>query len=501
MAKGISAPYGDIVYVQTPALDRWGQQLYTEQKAREARMYQENMALDASIQKELGKVRSVDTPDVINSYQRYKQITKELMFNNSLKKDPIAYNQARQAAAAEYQNIFTTANQSAEAKEVAKNIYQEKIKRPIDFNDESGQMLSALMNTPVSQIRNHPQYGDLTNSDAYRDLGMNTDWGKMLQEAIGKTREGVYNEKADLPGGLQYQITPYNYANTPLQVKDYMIGAMGMRQAGRDAAKAWDQLSEDEIANTIKAYQSLPNEYWKKMGLSEPQDLFPKNPDSKAENWAAYQAMKYAISNEPRPGKIRVENNLKAIKDLDWARQQQMQAIKQADAKSLAKYKKEIDPNDTDMNNVWYQAHLDNLIKEANESKDRHHVFTTKGRSLYYYNLIKPDQFTMKAFARNGREPDRLGVTEKGEIVPIFFKYDDKNEKVKVDGADIVDDEDSRPMSYDQALINLGYRGSTKKQLREDLNSVNHPLPKGRPRTVIQKGHTFTWNEKTGQYE
>ena len=133
-----SAPYGDIVFASTPTLDRWGQQLYAEQKMREARMQQENMALDANIQKELGKVRSVDTPDVINAYQQYKQLSKELMFNNSIRKDPLAYNQVKQAANSAYQNIFTTANQSAEAKELAKSMFQEKLKSPNDF--ETGRM-------------------------------------------------------------------------------------------------------------------------------------------------------------------------------------------------------------------------------------------------------------------------------------------------------------------------------------------------------------------------
>jgi hypothetical protein len=470
--NNISAPYGDIVFASTPTLDRWSQQLYAEQKTREARAQQENMALDANIQKELGKVRSIDTGDVINSYQQYKQLSKELMFNHSLRKDPLAYNQVKQAANSAYQNIFTTANQSAEAKELAKSMFQEKLKSPNDFHDNAGQMLSALTNTPLSQIRNHPQYGDLTNPDAYRDFGMNTNWGEEVRKAAG-TPEEVYTERIPMDGGLQTQVIPYKFGKTPAHVKDYLLGSMGMRQAGKDAAKAWDSLPEDEIASTIKAYQGLPKEYWQKMGLKEPQDLFPKNPDSKAENFAAYQAMKYAISNEPRAQKPGVENNLRAIKDLDFERQKQMQAIKNADARGLVELKKKLDPNDTDMQNVWYQAHLDKMISDANAAKERHHVYTTKGRSLYYYNAINPDPFTMKALTRNGREPDRVGVTESGQIIPIFFKKDEKGEKITTDkdgkGSPVVDEDDSKPMSYEQALISLGYRGATKKQLSSDL--------------------------------
>lgn len=474
--SSISAPYGDIVYVSTPAIDKWGQQLYTEQKMREARAQQESVALDANIQKELGKVRSIDTPEVINSYQQYKQLSKELMFNNALRKNPLAFNQAKQAQARAYQNIFSVANKSSELNDMQKNLTSGYMKDPNSHADDFGSRMNTLMNTPVSQLgQPHPQYGDLTNMEGYLDRGINTDFGKMIRDAVGQERT-IYGKPEKLEGGLQVKTPAFKYANTPLQVKDYLIGAMSMRQAGKDAAKSWDRLPEQEIDNVIKQYQALPADYWNKMGLSEPQDLFPKNPDNKAENYAAYLSMKDAISRAPREDKPLITQDLRAVKDLDFARQKEMQAIKNADARGLIELKKKLDPNDTEMQNVWYQAHLDGLIKEAKENKDpknRHHVYTTKGRSLYYYNMIKPDQFTMKAFARNGREPDRIGVTDKGEIVPIFFKYDEKNEKITTEkngkGSPIVDEEDSQPMSYNQALINLGYRGATKKQLASDL--------------------------------
>lgn len=468
--RNIAAPYGDIVIAQTPALDRWGQQLYAEQKAREVRVQQENMALDANIQKELGKVRSVDTPQVINAYQQYKQLSKELMFNNSLKKDPLAYNKVRQAASAAYQNIFTTASQSAEAKALAKSIFEGRMKKPTDFHDDAGQMIGALMNTPLSQLKQHPQFGDLTNPDNYVDRGMNTNWGEIERQGIGQPRE-VYSEKTPIEGGLQTQITPFKYAATPLQLKDYYMGVMGMRQAGRDAAKAWDNTPEEEIANTIKQYQALPREYWQRMGLREPQDLFPKNPDSKAENWASYRAMKYAISHQPTPDKPQIISNLRAIKDLDFERAKMMEQIKQGNRKDLARLQKKINPSDQEMQDVWYQRHLDNLITEAQESKTKWRIYNpSTGKVDYYYKFIKPDAFTMKAFQRGKTEPDQIGVTESGDIVPIFYQYDDKGKKKTTpDGTPIIDQEYTQPVSYQQALVNIGVKGATKTQLSKTM--------------------------------
>lgn len=186
-----------------------------------------------------------------------------------------------------------------------------------------------------------------------------------------------------------------------------------------------------------------------------------------------------------------------------------MEKIKHANAKDLAAYKKQIDPNDTELNNVWYQRHLDNIIEGSKEG-ERRHMF--KGnKSLGYYRVIKPDAFTAKAFARDIGEPDRIGVSESGEIVPIFYKYDQKTKELETTstGAPVINELYSKPMSYEQALINLGYRGTTKKQLGKDLQNIRpsqttnvaHPLPTGRPRTVKQGGHTYTWNDQTGNYE
>lgn len=501
-------PWGDAFIVSTPTIDRVGQQLYAEQKIRQTRQQQENAALDASIQKELGKVRSVDTPEVINSYNQYKQLRKQLLFDKNLQKDPLAYNQAQQAANQAYQSIFTTANKSAELKDMQKQLVTERMKSPDLYADDAGQRISTLMTTPVSGVSQHPDYGDLTNWDNYRYQGSNTDFGKLLKDAIGMPKQ-VYTASKDLDGGLQTQLTPYMYANTPAQVKESLLGSMGLHRTGRDAAYQWDQLTDREIDETIKAYNAISKEKWERMGLSAPQELLSKNPNNKAENYAGYQAMKYAIANDPKEGTPVFRTNLKASKDYDFNRQKAMEAIRHANAKDLIKYKKDIDPNDADMNNVWYQSYLDNVIKDAKSSGERHHVYTKGGKSIAYYNMVKPDPFLMKSFQRGKSEPDRLGITESGEIMPIFFKYDKEGKQMELNGNPIVDLDYSQPLSYEQALVNLGYRGRTKKQLGEDLgrgipsarSGSRHPLPAGKPRTVTQGGYTYTWNEVTGQYE
>jgi hypothetical protein len=337
------------------------------------------------------------------------------------------------------------------------------------------------MNTPIGGLSQpHQKYGDLTNWDNYRYQGSNTDFGKLLKDAIGQPKQ-VYTSSKVLDGGLQTQLTPYMYANSPAQVKDSLMGSMALHQTGRDAAYQWDQLTDKEIGDTIKAYQAIPKEKWERMGLAEPQQLLSNNPDSKAENFAGYQAMKYAIANDPKEGTPVFRENKAAVMAAQEAKEKRMQALRHMNAKELIEYKKDIDPSDAEMNNVWYQSYLNKTIKDAKEGGERHHLYTNKGKSVGYYKMINLDPFMAKAFSRGKSEPDRMGVTEDGKLIPIFFKYDKNGNVLRVGdkntGAPEVDTDLSQPMSYEQALVNMGYRGRTKKQLGEDLNK-GIPTPK-----------------------
>lgn len=491
MPDQFRVPFGDAFIVNTPVLDRWAQQLYVEQKAAEQRRQQENQAIDAGIQKEIGKVRSVDTPEVIKAYQEYKALKQNVLFNKDLQKDPLAYNQAQQAMNLRYQNIFTTANKSAEIKKMQEQLATDRIKNGNAYADDAGERISTLMNTPISQVGAHPAYGDLTNWDNYKYQGSNTDFSKIIRDAAGQPRK-VYSKEDVMDGGLQTRITPYEFGNTPGQVKDYVLGALAMRQAGRDAAYQWDHLPEKEIEETIKAYQAIPKEKWERMGLPGPQDLLSKNPDNKAENFAAYQAMRYAIANEPKEGIPQYRQNLKAVKDLEFARQKQMEGIKHANSRDLIEFRKKIDPSDTEMNNTWVVNYLTKRMGDAFTGGKKQAIYGGKTVNGAGY-VINPDPIMMKAFSRNGQEPDRIYVTEDEKIWPIFYKYGaptDKDGKVIAGrekesvvqtnsaGHPLVDEDYSQPMQLDQAALALGYKGQTKKQLAETMSGTGAPWTK-----------------------
>jgi hypothetical protein len=161
--------------------------------------------------------------------------------------------------------------------------------------------------------------------------------------------------------------------------------------------------------------------------------------------------------------------------DDTYNREVALMGMRQKNAKELIDYKKKIDPNDTELNNVWYKSYLDNVMADAKKGGERHHVYNPRtGESQLYYNMIKPDPFLLKSFSVGNSTPERIGVTESGELIPIFYKYDKEGKVVtlKDKKTPALDENFSQPMSYEQALTNMGFRGSTKKQFREDQQKI-----------------------------
>lgn len=424
MAQNNSA-YGDIFLVQTPTLDRIGQQLYQEQRLRQARQQQEDAALDASISKEIGKVRSVDTPDVINSWNTYKQLKKNLLFNNALQKDPLAYNEAQMAANRAYQNIFTTANRSAELKDMQKQLTSDRIKNPNAYSDDFGERMATLMQTPISSVQQHPQYGDLTNWDNYKYQGSNTDFGKIVRENAGQPKQ-VYTESKILDGGLQTQLTPYMYGNTPGQIKDAVLGAMAMHQTGRDAAYQWDHTPEKEIEETIKAYQALPKEHWQKMGLNGPQDLLPKNPDNKAENYASLLAMKYAISNAPKEGTPVFRENKAAVLNWQLNKDKIMEGLRHGNRIAEISFRDQLkNKSDAEQEDLMDELY-DNLKQDA--LKNRKVYKTANGSSFDQYE-VKTTEGMKNLFTKTDAKghkiyPDVIRFSKDfSQVVPVFLEH------------------------------------------------------------------------------
>lgn len=486
MPEQIRFPYGDAFIVNTPNLDRMAERLYAEQKNRELRNQQEAQALDAGLQKEFAQIRSVDVPEVIGNYQKYKQAKKELLFNKDLHKDPIAYAKQQQAANELQAQVYGSINASKEQKKRIEQLVADKTAHPLVYGDDAAERLSAYQQTPLSQLQKHPKYGDLTNMDSYIYKGTNTDFSKILNSAVGQPKP-VYSEKKPVDKqGLQEDVTEYSFANTPLQVRDNILGALGQHQAGRDASLLWKSIPDTEKDQIDQAYAAIPKDKVAKAGMKELPDL-PTNTGNDAMDFANFQAKKYFLANEPKAGTPKRMTNEAVKGDLEFARQKEMQRIRNEDAKGLIALRKSIDPNDTEMNNTWVDAMVGNMTEDALKNQPAPYKYGSTGKTVAEYD-IPMNAFIAKALARNGREPTYFRYNPNTQQYrPIFPQRYEKGDKLpngkdapegqpkSVNGRFAVDAEDSQPMSLEQLKLNLGYKGVTKKQLGKEVMSGQKP--------------------------
>lgn len=288
-----------------------------------------------------------------------------------------------------------------------------------------------------------------------------------------------------LTGGIPYDKVPGQTQNLPgFKTRTPIIQQYSPENQmviGQHAANAYD---------TDKRWRSEANKYFNEL---------QHNPEEYKRANELYKLRYGNDIDDPKEAWIAkgiLDNNMKATEykegkdELGMA--QFMENLRHMHAKELIKYKKDIDPNNTEMNNVWTKTYLDDVMQTAKNSGERHHVYNpSNGQSYYYYNMVKPDPFLLKSFAIGDRYPERLGVTEAGEMFPVFYKYDKDGKVITLkDGkTPALDNDLSQPMSYEQALVNVGFRGRTKKQIGEDFKG-------GIPGTTAPKVSSTDWKSR-----
>jgi hypothetical protein len=459
-------PWGDAFIVQTPTLDRWSQQLYQEQKIRQAKQQQEDAALDANIQKEIGKVRSVDTPEVIQAYHDYKQGKKQLLFDKQLQKDPLGYNQAQQKVLQDYQKVFTTANKSAEIKDLVKNIGTIGAS---DRSDDYGQRVATLMNTPLSQLTNHPVYGDeLMNVDKYRYPGPNTNWADVINKGAGETRK-IAGTPVSINGGLQTSTPIYETRRSGKEVKDYLTGYMATHIGSKDAEWEWDHTPESVIKDTIKQYQALPKETWEQRGLKEPEDLLSKNPDSKAENLASLKAMQYVISTRPRLVENKLQDNKKAVLDYNLNKSLILAMVNHGYKDAEIKLRDELKNRDESGQNDAMDELYDEVKKDALNSKIKYEP--AEGKPYEQYQMKATPGMKKLFGVPDGKGhmiyPDDFRFSKDfTKVTPVYLEhsYDNKNNRTE----EVVKDKNNRAkvlMDLSKPILESEFKQRWKREI------------------------------------
>lgn len=492
----IAGPYGDIVQVVTPTLDNWAKQLYVQQKTRETRQQQENQALDQSLQKEFSNIRSVDTPDVVSSYNRYKQLKKHMLFNKDLQRDPLKYNQAQQAANEAWTDMQSRINQSKEIKEMTNTMTQDRFKNPDAYADDYGQRASLLMSTPLSVLKSNPQYGDLTNWDNYRYQGSNTNFNDIVSKVYDKKNKIIGKEEALDKLGIQFRSPVYEYGTAPAQVYEGLVNSLD-HKTERDAAYKFKQLTPDVVQKIEQDYAAIPAQKWEQMGLAGPQQIDLRG-GSDAEKYMRILAMQNAVNTSPRLVNYENRTSDKAKMDLQFARQKEMQSLKQKDAKALALYKKNIDPNDSEMTNAWVDNYLGRVVDDAKKKAPMPFRYED-GRRVNEYD-IPLDPTLSKAMSFGKFEPDALRVDDDGNFRRVVYLRYGKGESkdhaegdIKKDktGWSLLDKTYSEPLlSKEQVEVALGKKALTPKNFNK-YGASKFPNKSNKPIDDLRKKYDY----------
>lgn len=467
------APFGDIFLVNTPSLDRVSQQLYAEQRQRQATQEKNAQMADQELQKEIGKIRSADTPEVINAYNNYKKLSQQALFDKSLSSNTQKRNQILQAAQLAKADLMQKAQQSQELLAQGKQLAMEHMKSPDQFADNFGDLISAYNKTPMSQLGKH-KLGDLTNLDTYAYKGTNTDFGKLAASAAGQPKQ-VYAEEVPVDKtGLQTKITPYLYGNNPLQFRDQYLGALAQRRAGRDASIIWKSIPQQEKDTVNEAYAAIPPERLKKMGLPELPDL-PTDTGNEALDMANFQAKKYALANEPKQGIPQFRTNEAKKFQMETDRQMRMKAIEKANTKELIDYRKSINPNDKELNDLWVDKYIQTIKEDAKDTKPVEYKYAG-GKKIYEHD-VPLDPTLASSLQKSGVTPTYLRITSDGKFRPIYIKTDKDGNPQGSSGRYAVDETLSVPISEEQLGVALGKKNVTGKARAKEIGSVLGKTP------------------------
>jgi hypothetical protein len=515
----VNFPFGDAFIVGTPNIDRLSQNLYLEQRQRELQRKKDAADLDNEFSKNVAAIRSPDVGKLTELYTDWKMASQQAMKKKG-GVSPEEQMKLLQKKGAMYKWVALSKENMPEESQLGKDIGL----HPYDYDDNASRLLAKRMGLSSDQLESYKDEKgnpiNLKDYNTYLSKRTNTDFGKAVADAYGTEDERVLS-KQERKDGTTFITPVYKYGKSPLEVKERLIGNFATRQAGRDAERQWDSIPEDEKKSTIIAFNAMPLEKWQRMGLDGPQDLTPKNPDSKAEKLASLLAMQKALATEPKEGRPVTRDDKQAIDERNF--QQQLQL-----AKTHHDYRMgELDHADTlkGMNdaqkNVWIGGYLDDETNKARTGINgvkKPMSFYGTGEAATAGNEIPLSATLLKAFTKDGKSPDKLIVTFDDKYVPIFYRRDkegnllnakdQKVEDVKGDDKEAAINRTpaiikaySVPQDRNSTIIDMGGQAGVKqKNLEGAALQGGTPPPKGEkpPAVSIPSGTMDEWLKTPG---
>lgn len=304
MAKSVISnrfPYGDAFIVGTPYLDQFSNQLYAEQKLREAQQQQESKALDEEFSRNLASIRTSDVGLLSNAYNDFKQTS--IALSKKGKVTPEERMDLLQKKANMYKIITGSKEKMNEEKNMGNLLNKDKNG---EFIDNAYEILKQGMNTPYNQpliLKNSDgttQQIDWTDPDS---LKRHVDT-KAVMDAI-KTAKGTplkySGEKYKVnPTDLNFVQPEISARNKPIDFYNSMM--LSATKNPYDFANTLPQPNEVDYNNVLDKYNQFIQDpkirsQWRiQDGQDLPDESQIKTPLEKA---IKYQAMTYALSNPP----------------------------------------------------------------------------------------------------------------------------------------------------------------------------------------------------------
>lgn len=480
------APYGDIVSISFPKTEQARNQLYREQLQRQLYQQQEDAQLQKQIASQTSRMRSADTPAMFEKYNKYRDLSKKLLFDKKLQRDPQAYNQVRQLKDQALADTFGHIEKSAELNQMGKDLLTSRRSHPDVYDDDFGDKIQTFQNTPMEQL------GDLANPDSFRYKGSNTDFGKLHKNAAGISHQ-VYSKEEQLDANnLQTKVTPYSYGNSPAQYHQSMLGQFQQHAIGRDASAAWDTVTmhPEVIDHVNEEFAKITPEQWQQMtGSEKPQIIEPTDPNNKADQYASFLAKTYAINNLPQEGKPVFRTNQANVIAEKTANQKARDEYQFKNRVLLQKYAQHNAEARIALHHDYKVADeetRDSIADAALDSIDQSGKPTDGGRQINLPQVVSGHIFG--APDKQHPQPDQVVKLSNGDYQARYFKVDDKGATVMKDGKPEL--AESLTKTIPATVVKLGIKEDLAKGMQTKSKPKAAPATKA-PLEDLRKKYNY----------
>lgn len=466
--------FGDIFYVETPAIDKAGALLYNQQKQREQQIASEANQLDELMKKEFAGVRSADIQDISQKWNNYKGLKKQILFNRDLQKDQTKFIEAQKAANQQLADIQESINASKQYKETLDGLRKDYLVRSESYDDNAGQMMAMAMQTPLSQLRNFrtglqdPTGAevtlDFTNPETFRYKGTDYDPFPDLDKLRGGKVTREIFKGAVSPTSVEDKFEVYNFfERTPLEYKERFRSMLaGDRKANKFYLSQLEQTPIEDIKAVQAQYDAIPEETFKKLGLKKDK-LDYQEGMTRADIAATYMAQKYALENskflsQASKEEFRENKERKRLQDIsEWDRRQAIRdknALNRAFVVSQGK------------NEYVPEYHIDAIFEEGD---DKIGHITVGGKKIEGKRVTLPDEVSEKLMRDLGKYKEKPSYYYMSNDMQSLYPVYETGEKTK-SGNPIIDTKEGEKISVSTGLIpqlskTFGGQAFTKKSI------------------------------------